>query len=312
MKASVIVITYNQERFIGQAIDSVLMQRVSDPFEVVIGDDCSTDGTAEIVRHYAERHPGIIRPLWVDRNLGMMPNFRRCWEACRGQYIAVLEGDDYWISPDKLQRQIDAMDRHPEWSMCFERVRMVFDDGRPPSELPAGPQPPVFTVRELLVSNPIQPAGVVYRRGVLGEWPEGLDELALGDWPLGILHALRGDVGFLDEVAAVYRWHGAGSWSPRPQEWKVRQCARMFDVIRPLIERGLRDPELMWTHDARWVVWCMEIGWRARARRHARLCVTRSPFRPYSWRLLLWSHLGPFGRRLDPQSTRRREAAPRG
>lgn len=306
------MLTYNQERFITQAIDSVLMQRVSEPYEVVIGDDCSTDATGAIIRRYAERYPDLVRPLWTDRNLGMMPNFRRCWEACRGQYIAVLEGDDYWISPHKLQRQIDSMDRHPEWSMCFVRVRMVFDDGRPPLEHPAGPQVPVFTVRELLASNPIQPCGVMYRQGVLGAWPEVLDVLALGDWPLGILHALRGDVGFLDEVMAVYRQHGAGTWSSKPRDWKVRQSARMFDVIRPQVERGLRDRHLMWTHDVRWVVWCMEIGWRARARRHARLCVKESPLRPYSWRLLLWSHLGPLERLLDPQPAKRREAKTRG
>ncbi len=299
------MITYNHERFIGQAIESALMQRAAFPYELVIGDDCSTDRTPEIIHRYAERHPDIIRPLETDRNLGMLPNFRRCWEACRGQYIAILEGDDYWTSPNKLRRQIDAMDQHPEWALCFQRVQVIFDDGRPPAEYPAGPQKPVFTVRDLLLDNPIQTCGVVYRAGLLKQLPESFEQLALGDWPMAILHALHGDIGFLDEVMAVYRWHSGASWSPMPFEWKLAETARMFDLIRPLVDRRLGSRRLTWHHDAKWAALSMKQAWLGRARRHARRCVRALPFRPYSWRLLLWTHLGRLGRALDPKPSGR-------
>lgn len=309
MKASVLMITYNQARFIAAAIESVLMQRAPFAYELVVGDDGSTDGTRDIVRQYAERHPDIVRPLWTDRNLGMLPNFLRCWKACRGQYIAVLEGDDYWIDPGKLAAQVEAMDRHPEWSMCFQRVRVVFDDGRPPTEHPLGPQKPVFDVRDLLQRNPVQPCGVLYRAGRLGELPARFEQLALGDWPLAILHALNGDVGFLDEVMAVYRQHGEGAWSPKPLDWQIAQADRMFDVIRPVVNRRLGTAQPMWERDARCAGNSMGEELRARARRHARLCVKAFPFRPYSWRLLLWSHLGWLGRGLAPERAARSAAS---
>ena len=304
MKASVLMITYNHARFIAQAIESALIQRTDFAYELVVGDDCSTDGTGDIVRRYADRYPDVIRPLWTDRNLGMLPNFLRCWKACRGQYIAVLEGDDYWINPEKLATQVEAMERHPEWPMCFQRVQVVFDDGRPPVLQPAGPQKPVFTVRDLMHRNPVQPCGVIYRAGQLGNLPDRLAGLALGDWPLAILHALHGDVGFLDQVMAVYRQHRGGAWSHRSGDWQRAQVDRMFDVIRPLVNRGMGSPQIMWERDARCACDSMDRGLTARARRHSRLCVKALPFRPYSWRLLLWSHLGRLGRALDPAQAR--------
>src|SRR5262249_15023243 len=206
----------------------------------------------EIVEGYARRHPDVIRPLWADRNIGIVGNFARCWAACRGEYIAVLEGDDYWTGADKLQRQVDVLERHPGWAMCFQRVRVVSDDGRPPGEFPTGPQKPVFTLRDLLAGNPVQTCGVVYRAGLVPALPAAFLGLALGDWPLAILHALRGDVGFLDEVMAVYRRHAAGAWSTRPVAWRNAQVDRMFDVIRPLVTRAVGSAEPMWGHDARW------------------------------------------------------------
>jgi len=309
VKASVLMITYEHAKYVAQAIDSALMQRTAFPYELVVGDDGSTDGTREIIEGYARRHPEVVRPLWADRNIGMVPNFARCWEACRGEYIAVLEGDDYWISPDKLQRQVDAMERHPEWAVCFQRVRVVYDDGRPPGEQPTGPQKPVFTLRDLLAGNPIQTCGVVYRAGVVSALPAGFAGLALGDWPLAILHALHGDIGFLDEVMAVYRRHAGGAWSTRPVEWQNAAVDRMFEVVRPLVTRGLGSREAMWEHDARWAGDYMADGLGGLARRHARLCVRARPLRPYSWRLLLWSHLGRLGRGLDPRLARARVAA---
>ncbi len=300
VKASVLMITYNHERFIEQAIESVLMQHVRCPYELVIADDCSTDRTGDIIRRYAAGHPALVRPLWTERNLGIVPNFFRCWYACRGQYIAILEGDDYWTSQHKLQRQIDAMDAHPEWTMCFQPVQIVFDDGRAPVEHPARPRKPVFTIRDLLVDQPIQTCGVVYRAGIVTSLPDGLDQLALADWPLAILHALQGAVGLVDEVMSAYRRHQGGSWSTQSADWQADQVDRMFELMRPLVCHALGSAAAMWTHDARWTSLAMEEGRRGRARHYARHCVKTQPFRPYSWRLFLWSHLGRLGRALNP------------
>src|SRR6476619_5802800 len=111
--------TYNHERYIAQAVESALSQRATFPIEIVIGEDCSTDRTPEILRGLAEQHPDTIRLKLGERNIGGKANFLATIGRCRGQYVAMLEGDDYWTCADKLQRQIDALDAHSEWAICF-------------------------------------------------------------------------------------------------------------------------------------------------------------------------------------------------
>ena len=110
---SVHMITYNHEPYIRKAIECVLAQKTNFPFELVIGEDCSTDGTREIAFDYAKRYPDVIRVITSEYNVGMMNNTFRTSMACRGRYIAYCEGDDYWHHPEKLQKQVDYMETHP-------------------------------------------------------------------------------------------------------------------------------------------------------------------------------------------------------
>jgi len=116
---SVKMITYNHEPYIRQAIDCVLAQKTNFPFELVIGEDCSTDGTREIVFDYAKRYPNIIRVITSKQNVGMKKNGKRTFEACRGEYIAFCEGDDYWQRDDKLQIQVDYFNKQPECGLVY-------------------------------------------------------------------------------------------------------------------------------------------------------------------------------------------------
>ena len=118
-KVSVHMITYNHEKFITQAIESVLMQEVDIPVELIIGEDCSTDGTRQIVRNFAKKYPNVIRPLIHEQNLGANNNCVAVLKACRGEYIALLEGDDYWTDPRKLQKQVKFLEEYTECKMCF-------------------------------------------------------------------------------------------------------------------------------------------------------------------------------------------------
>lgn len=110
MKVSVLLITYNHEPFIAQAIESVLMQRTSFDYEIVIGEDCSTDNTREVVRSYAQAHPDVIRPLFREHTMGLSANNMTALSVCRGEYVALLEGDDYWISDQKLEKQVALLE----------------------------------------------------------------------------------------------------------------------------------------------------------------------------------------------------------
>jgi glycosyltransferase involved in cell wall biosynthesis len=123
-RLSVCLVTYNQEFFIERAIESVIAQQTAFAFELVIGEDCSTDGTRAICEQYRDKYPDIIRLLPSDRNLGLKENFLRTFRACRGEYIAYLEGDDYWLSDNKLQMQADMLDSDREVSLVHTNCRV--------------------------------------------------------------------------------------------------------------------------------------------------------------------------------------------
>ncbi len=124
---SVQMITYNQARFITQAVEGVLQQKTTFPIEVVIGEDCSIDGTREIVLAFKEKYPDMIRVITSETNVGMKENTLRTIRACRGKYIAFCEGDDYWHRMDKLQKQVDYLEAHPECGMVFADCHVYHD-----------------------------------------------------------------------------------------------------------------------------------------------------------------------------------------
>ena len=128
-------ITYNHKDYLRQALDSFLAQKTSFGYEIIVHDDCSTDGTTEILREYASRYPDLIIPIYEDENqwkkTGMKPVFRRMTQMSRGKYIAYCEGDDFWQDPHKLQKQVDVMEQHPDASMCYTGFQVVNNSGKP-------------------------------------------------------------------------------------------------------------------------------------------------------------------------------------
>lgn len=214
MKLSVCMITYNHEKFIAQAIESVLMQEADFEYELVISEDCSTDSTRAIVEDYHKRYPERIRLLPSDENLGMMKNSVRALQACQGEYIAFLEGDDYWTAPRKLQAQVDYLDTHPECAVSWHRVMRVYEDGScEPAVCPSDPHKDVSSLEDLLDTNFLPAGSVVFRNGLLGALPDWYLRLPVGDWPLYLLLAMHGDIGLVDGTMSVYRVHSGGVWS---------------------------------------------------------------------------------------------------
>lgn len=233
-KVSVLLITYNHEHYIAQAIDSILMQRTSFPFEVVIGEDCSTDGTREIVCGYQARYPEIVRALLPEANQGPFKNVAAGLAACRGQYIASLEGDDYWTDPEKLQLQVDFLDRHPECSICFHPACMVDVAGRyPPTVVPQEPRhfKEILTIAELVETNFIPTCSAVWRRGLFDGLPHWVEEVGMSDWPINILNAKHGHIGLVNRCMGVYRLHDGGIWSTRTVQSRLESWVRAHDYI---------------------------------------------------------------------------------
>ncbi|HEX6431463.1 MAG TPA: glycosyltransferase [Niastella sp.] len=123
---SVCIPAYNQERYIRQCLEGVMMQQTNFSFDVIIGEDCSTDNTRSIVREFELRYPGIIKPIYHEKNVGPQRNaYEYCWPKLTGKYIAVCEGDDCWTDPYKLQKQVDFLEQNEDFVLCFHEVRTV-------------------------------------------------------------------------------------------------------------------------------------------------------------------------------------------
>lgn len=220
---SVVMIAYNMERYIREALDSVLMQEVDFDYEIVIGEDRSTDGTRAIVLEYAARHPDRVRAMVRDVNLGMNRNFMETLQQARGRFVALLDSDDYWTTPHKLQTQMDYLRAHPECSICFHNTWVVYQDGERPRHPFHMAQPehlishhvpkPISTLDDLAGGNFMQTCSVMFRAGLYGELPPWFLEMPTFDWPLHVLNAEHGSVGYIDEIMGAYRVHAAGFWS---------------------------------------------------------------------------------------------------
>lgn len=125
---SIVCITYNHEPYLRQALDSFLMQKTLFAYEIVLAEDCSSDGTRKICEEYAVKYPDIIHYIWSDNNVGAVENEARAIRAAKGKYIALCEGDDYWTDAQKLQKQVDFMESHPEYSVTFHRYKIHYED----------------------------------------------------------------------------------------------------------------------------------------------------------------------------------------
>lgn len=236
-KLSVLIITYNHEAFISQAIESALAQKASFPIEIVIGEDCSPDGTRDIVLDYQRRFPQTIHVLAHEKNVGMIRNFEETLMACRGSYVAMLEGDDYWTNPEKLEKQVAFLDSHPEFAVCFHDVDVIFSDGSPTRRFCPPGQKEVSTLTDLLYSDFIPTCSTVFRRGLFGRLPPWIHELKMCDWLLHILNARHGQIKFMNEVMGVYRIHEGGAWSRltaiESVQARMAFCSRLNELLGP-------------------------------------------------------------------------------
>jgi len=229
------LITYNHEKFVAQAIESVLAQRTNFAYRLIVGDDCSTDNTQAIVRSYAEQHPDRMAVVFDSEHRGLRSKDRAGLKVLRlstAKYVAWLDGDDYWTDPNKLQKQVDVLERNPDVAICFHNVSTFPQDGGGESENLCPPdQKEISTLEDLLKGNFIPSCSIVFRRDAVGTLPEWYFTLKMGDWPLYILMAQHGRIRYLNEVMAAYRVHGGGSWSPRDRSHHDVNFLQLLDYV---------------------------------------------------------------------------------
>ena len=247
-KVSVAMITYNHEKFIGKAIESVLTQEIEAAAELVIGEDCSVDSTRSIIETYTTRFPGVVRLVMSNENVGAIRNFVRTIEVCRGDYIAFLEGDDYWTCKDKLRLQTAFLDKHPDCALCHHRVSYLDGaTGEIVSEFPL-PQRRMerTTGNELVNGNFIQTCSLMIRRKAIPRLSKDFAKLKLGDWPICVLASQNGWIGYIDQNMANYRLHPEGAWSAQNIDYRNAATRQMVRFLALNLSRKYRSPWVAW------------------------------------------------------------------
>lgn len=224
-KVSVRLIAYNHEKFIAQSIEGVLSQKTNFPVELIIGDDFSTDNTLKIANQYTSTANVTVKILnrqkgdeyWVKRQkLGRLFNNTETLFACSGQYVALLDGDDYWIDPLKLQKQADFLDSHPDFAICFHDINklQVNDNGQPGIIDAPNLKREVSTFENLCEEGCfIQTSSIFFRNGLLKEIPGWYYKAPYGDWPLYLLLSRYGKIENIRETMSIYREHSGGIYS---------------------------------------------------------------------------------------------------
>ena len=202
---SIVMIAYNLENYIGEAIDSVLAQKVNFRYELIIGEDCSTDNTLQIAMEYQSRYPDRIKVLKREKNLGLTPNCIDTHNHCQGKYIALLDGDDYWTDENKLQMQVDFMESHPEYSGCAHQSSIVRGDATNFVRL-FGPQNDMdLSVDDMITHRKFHTSSLLYKREIwqkCGGIPAGISSNERAIYPMV---AIFGPVHYMKENMCVYR-----------------------------------------------------------------------------------------------------------
>ena len=212
IKLSICCISYNHANFIAKAIDSFLSQKVDFRYELVISDDKSTDSTAQIIEEYSALHSDKIRVLPRDKNVGMNVNFFSTLSACRGEYIAICEGDDYWTDINKLQRQVEILDSNPNISFVFHDVEIRNDIQHASAYKPYADVPQAIGgFDDVLFNHFIPTLSIVFRKSSTpNEWPSFFYKIRSPDRALALTLLLKGKYYHIPEKMGVYRHHDGG------------------------------------------------------------------------------------------------------
>jgi len=237
---------YNHAPYIRQCLDGFIMQKTNFPIEVLINDDASTDGTAEIIKEYEQKYPEIIKPIYQTENqyskgISISRSFN--YPRVQGKYMALCEGDDYWIDEYKLQKQVDFMEANEEYSICFHNVKIYHESEEKFSDLYQVPEMPEITdIKNLAAANYIHTPSVLYRNNTqsINDY-NNFPVLVIGDYILHMLFVKHGKIKRINEEMAVYRVHEGGAWSLKSIDYKT---SKFLLALTELIHYYKNDQEI--------------------------------------------------------------------
>ena len=210
IKISACIITFNHENFIRECLDGAINQNVNFEYDIVIGEDNSSDRTRQICIEYTEKYPNLIKFFPREKNLGMIRNWIETIQNCQGKYIALCEGDDYWTDPLKLQKQVDFLEKNKDIVICGHGAR-ILDTIRNTEFLEVNRERYIY-FEDMIKKNWFFTSSVVFRN-IIKKFPINFHKLPQGDWPLYLLLLEKGAGYFMNENMSVYRCHEKGVWS---------------------------------------------------------------------------------------------------
>ena len=234
---SVICSTYNHEKFIRDALDGFVMQKTNFVYEILVHDDASTDGTADIIREYEAEYPDLIKPIYQTENqyskkAGLVGKIQR--DRAKGKYVAICEGDDYWTDPLKLQKQYDAMESNPEIDICAHRADCVTEfDKRYISTIAPANCDTILTPEQVIMGggNYVATDSLFFRVSLYSNMPEFRKKYSF-DYTLQIHGSLRGGMLYLNDAMSCYRIRRSGSWTSGTMKDKQKRIDSWNGTIK--------------------------------------------------------------------------------
>lgn len=246
---SISCITYNHVQYIRQCLDGFLMQHTNFAFEVLIHDDCSTDGTTEIIKEYELMYPDIIKPIYEKENQYQQgkPSGSVVWNFPRaqGKYIALCEGDDYWTDPLKLQKQVDFLEANPDYGMCYTQSRVFYQSSNVFGPIFGGETPNTFA--SIANENRIPTQTVIFKADQLRKYIYEIDSTGkgwkMGDYPMYLWFAANSKIHFISTPTAVYRCLPCSASHFKTRSQWIRFRIHAFEISKYFVEKY--DPSLI-------------------------------------------------------------------
>lgn len=231
---SVCVITYNHELYIAQCLQSIIDQRCKFNFELVIRDDCSHDGTIEIIRSFQVKYPTIIKLLSAEKNIGTNKNILAVFSAARGKYLALCEGDDYWLDTKKLEKQVTVMESQPELTFTAHPCWIHDKDGLTKPAYIKSANNLAITCNDVLeVSGQFAPtASYMFRRELVDYLPSWFKDAPVGDFFIEMYAIAMGRGLYLPDPMSVYRTFSTNSWTTSNNE---NQSANLIKFSKAMV-----------------------------------------------------------------------------
>ncbi|MDF1618115.1 glycosyltransferase family 2 protein [Petrocella sp. FN5] len=236
---SIICVAYNHEKYIAEALDSFLMQKTDFDYEILLHDDASTDDTASIIKEYEEKYPDRIKAIYQKENQYSkgIHVFDFYLDIAQGKYIAICEGDDFWIDPDKLQKQTDFMENHPDYSVCAHGAYKInANTSKKVGEVRPSQESRRFTTEEVIIGGGgLFAMNSIFYARKFAVRPDFYYECLIGDFPLLVHLAVSGKVYYIDAFMSAYRVGDANSWTEKMTKSSMDKITHHFDRVEHML-----------------------------------------------------------------------------